>query len=305
VALPWVVSAVTWLMQGLLIYHVCEGLPALQGRMGWVPALLALPPLVSLLAILKMPTPADMQVRHTQLAWFGGVALAFITLIFPIQFDHQWITLGWVLEGAALCWLYTRVPHDGLRRLGVGLLTSGFIRLALNPMVLSYQERSDTPLWNWFLYTYGIAAVAMFTAAGFLAPPRDRLGQINVRALLWSYGGILVFLLINIEIADYFTAPGERFISTQWGGDFARSMTFSIAWALYALGLLILGFRLDAKGARYAGIGLMGITLVKLFFHDLANIGSIYRIAALIVVAIIALGASFLYQRFYARQGRV
>jgi hypothetical protein len=48
----------------------------------------------------------------------------------------------------------------------------------------------------------------------------------------------------------------------------------------------------------------MGITLMKLFFHDLANIVSIYRIGALIVVAVIAPGASFLYQRFYARQAR-
>jgi hypothetical protein len=48
----------------------------------------------------------------------------------------------------------------------------------------------------------------------------------------------------------------------------------------------------------------MGITLMKLFFHDPANIVSNYRIGALIVVAVIAPGASFLYQRFYARQAR-
>ncbi len=309
VALPWVVSAVTWLLQGFLIYQVCSHLSVLENRMGWVPTLLALPPLASLWAVLKMQAPvpgAEIHrlVRNSQLAWFGGVALAFITLIFPIQFDHQWITLGWVLEGAALCWLCTRVPHEGLRRVGVGLLTTSFVRLALNPAVLSYQERSDTPLWNWFLYIYGISALAMFAAAWWLAPPRDRLEDLNLRAILWSFGGILMFLLMNIEIADWFTLPGERFISIDWGGNFARSMTFSIAWALFALALLIIGFRLDARAARYAGIGLMGITLVKLFFHDLANIESIYRIGALIVVAIIALGASFLYQRFYARQER-
>lgn len=308
VALPWVVSAITWLLHGLLIYQVCARLPGMQGRMGWVPALLALPPLASLYAVLKMPLPADSHihrlVRNTQLAWFGGVALVFITLIFPVQFDRQWITLGWALEGAALCWLFTRVPHDGLRRVGLGLLTAAFVRLALNPMVLEYQERSGSPVWNWFLYTYGIATLAMFAAAWWLAPPRDRLGELNLRAWLWSFGGILLFLLVNIEIADYFTPVGGRFISTQWGGDFARSMTFSIAWALFALSLLIIGFRLNAKGARYAGIALMGITLLKLFFHDLANIESIYRIGALIAVALIALGASFLYQRFYAQQER-
>ncbi|MCX6853479.1 MAG: DUF2339 domain-containing protein, partial [Verrucomicrobia bacterium] len=304
VALPWIVSACSWLLHGLLIYWVCEDMPLMKGRLGIVPALLMLPPLLSFIAVMKMPKPLDLAARHEQLAWFGGVALCFFTLIFPIQFDHQWITLGWALEGTALCWLFTRVPHEGLRRLGLGLLTASFIRLVLNPAVLSYQERSGTPIWNWFLYTYGIAALAQFAAAWWSAPPRDRIGQIPARALLWSFGGILLFLLVNIEIADYFTPVDGRFIAIHWGGDFARSMSFSIAWALFALLLLIIGFRLDAKGARYAGIGLMGITLVKLFFHDLANIGSIYRIGALIIVAIIALGASFLYQRFYARQSR-
>ncbi len=304
VALPWMVSASSWLLHGLLIYWVGITMPMLQDRMGIVPALLALPAFGSLFAVLKMPKPADMEVRHSQLAWFGGVSLCFVTLIFPIQFDHQWITLGWVLEGAALGWLFTRVPHEGLQRLGLGLLTAAFLRLAVNPAVLGYQERSGTPIWNWFLYTYGIAALAMFAAAWWLAPPRDRVAGIPARAVVLSFGGVLLFLLVNIEIADYFTPVGGRFISIEWGGHFARSMTFSIAWALFALTLLSIGFRLDAKGARYAGIGLMGVTLMKLFFHDLANIGSIYRIGALIVVAVIALGASFLYQRFYARQAR-
>jgi uncharacterized membrane protein len=194
------------------------------------------------------------------------------------------------------------VPHEGLLRLGFGLLTSSFFRLALNPAVLSYHERSEWPVWNWFLYTYGLVALAMFAAAWWLAPPRDRLDEWPVHSLLWSYGGVLLFLLLNIEIADYFTPVGGRFISIHWGGDFARSMTFSISWALFALVLLITGFRLDAKGARYAGIGLMVVTLLKLFFHDLENLGSIYPIGALIAVAVIALGASFLYQRFCAQR---
>jgi uncharacterized membrane protein len=43
---------------------------------------------------------------------------------------------------------------------------------------------------------------------------------------------------------------------------------------------------------------------LKLFFHDLANIDSIYRIGALIAVALIALAASFLYQRFLASDSK-
>lgn len=50
---------------------------------------------------------------------------------------------------------------------------------------------------------------------------------------------------------------------------------------------------------RYAGAGLLAITLFKLLFHDLWQLGQLYRIASLIGVAVIAIFASFLYQRFF------
>ena len=78
-------------------------------------------------------------------------------------------------------------------------------------------------------------------------------------------------------------------------------MTYSIAWGLFALTLIIIGFLSGARGARYAGTGLLGFTLLKVFVHDLAALDSIYRIAALIGVALIALAASFLYQRFFEK----
>src|SRR5205823_119955 len=151
-----------------------------------------------------------------QLALFGGAALFFVTLIFPIQFDRQWITLGWALEGAALCWLFRRVPHGGLRLVGVALIVVAFGRLTLNPAVLSYHPRAATPILNWYMYTYGLVALCAFSAAKLLAPPRNRVFNINAAALLGTLGTILLFLLLNIEIADYFTRPGAAALSFQF-----------------------------------------------------------------------------------------
>ncbi len=52
--------------------------------------------------------------------------------------------------------------------------------------------------------------------------------------------------------------------------------------------------------ARYAAMGLLCVTLLKLFFHDLAQLGQLYRIGAFIGVAVIAMLASFAYQKFFA-----
>jgi uncharacterized membrane protein len=299
---PWATAALAGLPQFLLLHRLVSAAYPNQ-VMGLLPAAFALPPLLSLVVVLKK-IPAN-PARMTQLAWFGGVALFFITLIFPIQFDRQWITIGWALEGAALLWLFHRVPHPGLRLTGVGLLTAAFVRLAGNPAVLEYHMRSATPILNWYLYAYGIVTVCLFAGARLLAPPRNLVLQSNVPPLLAGLGTVLAFLLLNIEIADFFSPAGSTLtfqFSNQVSPDviFERDMTFSIAWALFALGLLVIGILRKIPAARYSAIGLLSVTLLKLFFHDLARLGQLYRIGAFIGVAVIAMLASFAYQRFYA-----
>jgi uncharacterized membrane protein len=232
------------------------------------------------------------------LALYGGASLFFITLIIPAQFERQWITIGWALEGMALCWLFHRIPHPGLRLVGVGLLTIAFIRLSINPAVLSYHPLADLPILNWYLYAYGLCSAAMFHAARLLAPPRDRLLNISAPSLLNALGTALVFLLVNIEIADFFSEPGSSTLTFQFSGSLGRDMTYTIAWALFALMLLAFGLVKQSRGARYAGVALMVLALLKLYFQDLANLNQLYRIGTLAVVAVIAIIASLLYQRF-------
>jgi uncharacterized membrane protein len=294
---PWAAAALAGPGQFLLVYRLVK-ITWPNQVMGLLPAVFTLPALLSLVILLKK-APADSKARMAQLAWFGGVALFFITLIFPIQFDREWITIGWALEGAALLWLLHRVPHEGLRLTGLGLLAAAFARLACNPAVLEYHARSTTPILNWYLYTYGIVTVALFIGSRLLAPPRHLVMQTNARALLASLGTVLAFLLLNIEIADYFSAPGST-LTFQFSGNFARDMSYSIAWALFALGLLVFGITKNSPAARYTAMGLLCATLLKLFLHDLAQLAELYRIGAFVGVAIAAMLASFAYLKFFA-----
>jgi len=297
-SMPWAAAALAGPLHFYLVYDLIRSAyPSVVP--GLVPAAFGLPSLLALSVLVKR-TPVTSPARNAQLALFGGAALFFITLIFPIEFARQWITVGWALEGAALCWLFRRVPHPGLRLAGVTLLVVVFMRLALNPAVLSYHPRAAFSILNWYLYTYGIATICLFAAARFLVPPHNRVLGYNALPLLYALGSILAFLIVNIEIADYFSTPGTAALTFQFSGNFARDMSYSIAWGLFALLLLIVGMRRHTAPARYAGLGLLGITVVKLFFHDLSQLDQLYRIGAFIVVAVIAIVASFLYQRFLA-----
>jgi uncharacterized membrane protein len=293
---PWAVAASSGLAHFWMIYQAIKtGWP--NDVLGLVPALFTLAPLGSLIAVLQLE-PADNPKRLNQLAWFGGVALFFITLVFPIQFERQWLTVAWALEGAALLWLFHRVPHRGLPAVGVVLLGTAFARLALNLEVLGYHARSDTAIFNWYLYAYGLTTVALFTGARLLAPPREQVLGVNAPPLLNGLGGVLAFLLLNLEIADYFTPVGAHSLTFQFSGNFARDMSYTIAWALFALGLLVCGIWRKSRTARYAAIALLSVALLKLFFHDLARLEALYRIGALFAVAVIAILASVAYQRF-------
>ncbi len=151
-------------------------------------------------------------------------------------------------------------------------------------------------VFNWYLYAYGIVTGCLLAGARLLAPPRQIVWKRNAQALLYTLGTVLAFLLLNIEIADYF-AEGNT-LTFQFSGNFARDMSYSIGWGLFALGLLVIGIWKKLSQVRYAAMGLLILTLLKLFVHDLSQLGSLYRIGAFIVVAVILMLASFLYQRF-------
>jgi len=222
--------------------------------------------------------------------------LLFVTLIFPIQFDRQWITIGWALEGLSLVWLYGRVPHEGLKHAAAFLLLAAFVRLGINPSVFDYSLRSSTPILNWYLYAYGITAGALFLAKHLW--PKEETPSLpgQCSSFFPAAGTMLLFLLMNIEIADFFSV-GEK-INFFAGDNFARDLSYTVGWGLFASVLLGAGLMLKNGIARKASILLFGVTLLKLFFMDLWQLSLIYRAAAFVALAIMLMSASFVYQRF-------
>ena len=289
--LPWYVSAAAGPIHFGLLYATAKIIWPGMSLPGLIPALLGLPALgMFLLMRQRTSEPAHFQ-RFTGI--YGASLLFFVTLIFPIQFDRQWLTLSWALEGAALFWLNRRAPAQWLVALGSVLLAIAFSRLAVNPLVFKYYERGAVPIFNWYLYSYGIVSALLFIAARLLT--KSEFSHV-LKGAFCTMGTVLLFLLINIEIADLF-AQGP-YLTFEFSGNFARDMTYSIAWSLFALALLIIGVKREAPIIRYAGLGLMGVTLLKLFLHDLTQLDALFRIGAFIGVAIILIFASWMYQRF-------
>jgi uncharacterized membrane protein len=233
-----------------------------------------------------------------RLALVAGAALAFLTVAIPLQLRQQWITIGWALEGAAVAWLYTRIRHRGLLLSAVALFAAVFTRLALNPDVFRYEPRGDMRIVNWYLYTYLIAAAAMFAGAWWLSKTDDGLAAPlpKPRYLLPAGAGVLLFLLLNIEIADFYSTGPE--ILFKFGSSIQQDLTYTIAWLVFGIMMLAAGIIASAKPARVASVVLIAVTTFKCFLYDLRSLEGLYRIAAFVGLAVSLALVSLALQKY-------
>jgi uncharacterized membrane protein len=238
-----------------------------------------------------------------RLALVAGAALAFATVAIPVQLDRQWVTIGWALEGAALAWLYGRVPHRGLLYACAGLLGVVFVRLAIYPGVLTYEPRGALPILNWYLYTYLISAGCCFVAGWWLSKTDEHVGGTWTRPsrLLPPAGAILLFLLLNIEIADYYaTGPALTF---RFGATVAQDLTYTIGWLLFGMALLAAGIYLRDRATRIAAVTLIAVTTFKCFLYDLGSLEGLHRVASFLGLAVSLALVSLALQRYVLGQG--
>ncbi|MDL2262444.1 DUF2339 domain-containing protein [Bacteroidales bacterium OttesenSCG-928-I21] len=82
------------------------------------------------------------------------------------------------------------------------------------------------------------------------------------------------------------------------GSDRKYELGLSILWGIYALMLIILGIWKQKRHFRIGGIVLFAITLLKLFFYDLRNLDTISKTIILVILGILLLIVSFLYNKY-------
>ncbi|MGE5814104.1 MAG: DUF2339 domain-containing protein, partial [Acidobacteriota bacterium] len=217
-----------------------------------------------------------------RLALVAGSALAFLTVAIPLQLKNQWITIGWAFEGAALAWLYTRIRHRGLLLSATALLATAFVRLALNPAVFEYEPRGSMRVLNWYFYAYLACATAMLIASWWLSRTDDRIlsDTPRPRHALAAGAAILLFELLNIEIADFYATGPE--ITFRFGATLAQDLTYTIGWLVFGMIMLAVGIVVRSHAARVAAVILIAVTTFKCFLYDLSSLGGLYRVASFV-----------------------
>jgi len=77
----------------------------------------------------------------------------------------------------------------------------------------------------------------------------------------------------------------------------AEQYCYSTVWLLFGIALLAVGFVLRSQPARFLALGVVALTIAKVFIIDTASIGGIYRALSVIGLGVVLLGIGWLYQR--------
>ena len=107
-------------------------------------------------------------------------------------------------------------------------------------------------------------------------------------SLIYGIWGIVLFIALNVEVSSLFHDYLIR----------ARFASISVLWTLFSVALMIKGFKDNVSYLRILSLGLFFITLIKVFFFDIAKIDTPYRILSFIILGTVMIGSSYLYHKF-------
>jgi len=145
-----------------------------------------------------------------------------------------------------------------------------------------------TDPWALALYGYvaGTALAARRWNIGVMDPGTARWTARGAE-FFWVLCGAAVFAGGSVELPRYFgrLAP------------LAGDLALSVFWLAYAGALVRLGFRLDRKDVRSAGLVVAAGAGLKIVLYDLSNLEALYRIASFFALALIALAVAYAYNK--------
>lgn len=110
--------------------------------------------------------------------------------------------------------------------------------------------------------------------------------------------GIAAISLISLECRNLFLMFSNGSADAQhWFENLYYRAGISIVWSICSFVLIWMGLRLKYKPVRIMAFVLFGVTLVKLFVYDIRNVPAGGKIMAFILLGILLLTVSFMYQR--------
>jgi uncharacterized membrane protein len=149
------------------------------------------------------------------------------------------------------------------------------------------------------------ACLAIGLAGGGLARASSATAR-QVGAAVSGAAGLILLFVLSVGWTRYQDGLAEAALAARrvppadirW----RTQVGLSVLWTVYAGLALAWGFVRGNRPLRYAALGLLGLTVVKVFAVDFAAVKTSYRILSFLVLGIVLLLVSLAYQKLVAKR---
>jgi uncharacterized membrane protein len=227
----------------------------------------------------------------TTVVWVDGLVALLATERILVG-DWRATVFFFALTGAAIALLAgpLREPRLWFAAAVLSGVTTIVTLAALTPPSHFFTS-SESPAESLWVLLACILALGVLAATAL-----DRQTLVGLGAVT----GVLALYAVSLGILEL----AERVSGASVETDFERGHTaVSGLWALLGLGLLIAGLLRGSSALRYGGLALFGLSLVKIFVYDLAELSSVARAFSFIFVGGLLLAGGFFLQRLSHRLG--
>ncbi len=242
-------------------------------------------------SIIPHPEPGDSPLARLI---FAGLALTFATLAIPIRLEGRWISMAFSVEGAVLIWTGLRSKVSFLRGTGLLLLAIVGFRLLVFPLP------APTFLWNERFVAYLVLVACLAAVLYAVGQHSEALPESEIHVFGGCAVALNVYALIalSLELWDYFGRQTGLGIDS----GLAQHLALSLLWTGYASVLIALGIHRKSALLRWQALALFGMVVIKVFMYDSSFLERFYRIVSFLMLGLVLLVVSFLYQRKLARE---
>ncbi|MDT7604910.1 MAG: hypothetical protein QOF61_2907 [Acidobacteriota bacterium] len=214
---------------------------------------------------------------------------------------HLTLSLVWTTYAAAFA-------SVGLARRLKFLRLAGLAWLAVTAAKILFVDAAYyDAAWHAPIFNQTFAAFAVFVlAAWYVAHVYARSSNVGaserrmVVDALTIVGNLFAVVALSLEASGYFRKQLDGRVRAGLDARdlrLARQLSLSLVWAVYGGAMLAFGHVRQNRTARLLALVLLAATTLKVFFFDLSELDQLYRIVSFVVLGVVLLGVSFLYQQ--------
>jgi uncharacterized membrane protein len=211
-----------------------------------------------------------------------------------------WITYGVVALGIAIL-----RGRKSVRLGALILLTIATIKVLVVDSHF-YDASWHTLIINQTFGAFALLIAALATGVWFYAHAADKDAgeRSTVLPVLIVSSNLLAIIAFSLEALGHYAVmmraaglQSEDLANLK----LAQQLSISVVWTIYGGAMLTVGIARRSKLLRVMALLLLGLTIFKVFLFDLSSLEKLYRIISFIVLGMILLAVSFLYQRYRQR----